>query len=510
MTIARWIARHAAFQPDKPAIHCGGKTWTYRGLNADIAALSRALLDDLGLKFGDRIAYYGLNSGEMIVALFAAARAGMVLVPINWRLAAPEIRYILEDCGVAAMLVDDTYQASVAEIDPPLTIDRIIGVGTDGASYRRFDDLLDANRTDTQTDVEEVDPRSPLLIVYTSGTTGRPKGAVLSQDVLLYNALNSVHLHDMQADDHVLSYLPMFHVGGLNIQTTPALYCGATVTLMPRFEPGEALAAIRTLRPSLTVMVPAIMQALLNHPQWPDTDIGCLRTICTGSTDVPVPLIEAMLARGVPVQQVYGSTETGPVAIYQRVHQARSHVGSIGQAGLHCDVRIVDGNGRDLPDGESGEILIRGRNILSGYWGNEEETHRVLRDGWFHTGDVAHRDADGFYWFADRIKHVIISGGENIYPAELDRILNGIEDVTEAIVIGRDDAKWGEVPIAIVVRRSEALSEADIMAVFAEQVARFKHPKEIVFVDQLPRNVMGKIVVADVKVMLRSRFGMAI
>jgi len=503
MTIARWIARHGHFQPDKDALVCDDRSWTYGELDRAVSATALALSLDMGIARGERIAYYGLNSAELLILLFACARLGIILVPLNWRLAAPEIEFILSDCGVSAIFVDDNYAPALAELSPDLPPENIIGIGNNIGGFRAFSELVDVtsdNREDALANTGAL--TDPLLIIYTSGTTGRPKGAVLTQEGIQVNAANSVHMHDMGNTDRVLSFLPMFHVGGLNIQSTPALQCGATIRLMSRFEPGETFDAIEKFRPTLMLMVPAIMQAMLNHPRWDAADLTCLRSISTGSTDVPVPLIEGILARGIPVQQIYGSTETGPVAIYQRADQARSHIGSIGQAGLECDVRIVDTNGNEMEDGQAGEILIRGGNILAEYWRNPIETERVLVDGWFHTGDIAQRDGQGFYWFADRIKHVIISGGENIYPAELERVLNGIDGVSEAVVIGQTDDKWGEVPIAVVVRGSTDLVENDIMAIFNNEVARFKHPRAIVFVDQLPRNVMGKVVVEDVKAMI--------
>jgi acyl-CoA synthetase (AMP-forming)/AMP-acid ligase II len=289
-----------------------------------------------------------------------------------------------------------------------------------------------------------------LLIVYTSGTTGQPKGTVLSQAAVACNALNSIHMHGLRARDHVLTVLPMFHVGGLNIQTLPALSCGATVTLHARFDAGATLGAIAADRPTLTLLVPATMQAMIGHPAWATTDLSSLRAVATGSTDVPVPLIEAFHARGVPVIQVYGSTETGPVCLYQQTAEAFETVGSIGRAGRHSDIRLIDEAGREVADGTPGEILVRGGNVAEGYWRQPELTAAAFRDGWYHSGDVALRDERGLYWFKDRIKNVIISGGENIYPAELERILHGLPGIAEAAVVGRRDQRWGEVPVAVV------------------------------------------------------------
>jgi fatty-acyl-CoA synthase len=290
----------------------------------------------------------------------------------------------------------------------------------------------------------------------------------------------------------VLTVLPLFHVGGLNIQTTPALQIGATVTLHPRFAPDETLAAIARDKPTLTVLVPATIQAVIAHPQFAATDLSSLRAIATGSTQVPVPLIEAIEKRGVPVLQVYGSTETCPVSIYTRLGGDLSRKESTGLPGLYCEARIVDDEGRDVPPSIAGEILVRGPNVFFEYWGNEAATREALREGWYHTGDIGARDEDGYFYVHDRKKNMIISGGENIYPAEVERVLLEHPAVAEAAVIGRPDPKWQEVPIAYCVKRAEADSEA-IRLFVASQLARFKVPREIVFVESLPRNALGKV-----------------
>jgi fatty-acyl-CoA synthase len=304
----------------------------------------------------------------------------------------------------------------------------------------------------------------------------------------------SQHMHGLTADDHVLTVLPLFHVGGLNIQTTPALQIGATVTLHPRFAPDATLAALAGDRPTLTVLVPATIAALIRHPRWNETELSSLRAITTGSTVVPQPLIDAISERGVPVLQVYGSTETCPIAIYTRLGGDLSRGNSTGLPGLYCEARVVDERGREVPHGTAGEVVVRGRNVLFEYWGNEAATSEALRNGWYYTGDIATRDADGYFVIHDRKKNMIISGGENIYPAEVERVLSEHPAVAEAAVIGRPDPKWQEVPIAFVVRRKDVAVDVEALTRHVgEQLARFKIPREIVFVDDLPRNALGKV-----------------
>jgi fatty-acyl-CoA synthase len=317
---------------------------------------------------------------------------------------------------------------------------------------------------------------------------------VLRQEALFWNGVMSQHMHNMTSDDHVLTVLPFFHVGGLNIQTTPALQLGATVTIHARFVPDTALAAIAQDRPTLTVMVPAIIQAVSEHPAWPSADLSSLKAVATGSTIVPPHLIDRFVARGVPVLQVYGSTETCPVAIYTRLGGDLSRVGSTGLAGLCCEAKVIDQAGAEVPPDTPGEIAVRGPNVFFEYWGNEEATRDALRDGWYRTGDIGLCDADGYFWIRDRKKNLIISGGENVYPAEVERVLLEHPDVSECAVIGRPDPRWDEVPIAYVIRRSGCRLDADELKVHLQtQLARYKVPRDIVFVTDLPRTALGKV-----------------
>ena len=487
MDLSDLIDRNAAFAPDKPAIRFAGATLTYAAFAERIAAAARALKSQLGVARGDRIAILSLNHPDYLVLLYACARLGAMLVPLNWRLAVPEQVFILTDASVKALVVEKGFAAVVDPLRQALPDVRVVGL--DFAPS--FDELLAAGSGDGRN--PHVDLIAPLLIVYTSGTTGRPKGAVLRQEALVWNAVMSQHMHDMTAQDHVLTVLPLFHVGGLNIQTTPALQLGATVTLHARFSPDATLDAFTRDTPTLTVLVPATMQAVIEHPYWSATDIACLRALTTGSTQVPQGLVDAFTARGVPVLQVYGSTETCPVAVYTRVG-GDQRAGSAGLPGLVCEARVIDDNGNDVAPGTPGDVVVRGPNVFFEYWGNATATAEALRDGWYHSGDIGTRDADGHFFIHDRKKNMIISGGENIYPAEIERVLVAHPDVAEGAVIGRADPKWQEVPVAYVVRRAGCAVDAGALeAHLLSQLARFKVPREYVFVDALPRNAMGKV-----------------
>lgn len=408
----------------------------------------------------------------MLALLLAAARLGAILVPLNWRLAAAEHAAILRDCTPRVLYSDAAFAAQARSLGVP------IGDWSDKGEARP------AGRDEDD-----------LLIVYTSGTTGIPKGAVLQQRALLWNGYNAIHAHDLRQDDHVLSALPLFHVGGLNNQTLPALLAGARVTLHERFDAGAWLRDVAALRPTLSLLVPATLAAVIAHPQWRATDLSSLRLLNTGSMVVPGSLIEAFHARGVPVGQIYGATETAPIALVLLREDALRKTGSAGKSALHCEVKLVDG-----------EIWVRGPNVMRGYWNDGPSTAAALTgDGWFRTGDLARTDDEGYYWILGRSRELIISGGENIYPAELENVLADCPLIAESAVIGIADAKWGEAACAIVVPAQGAhLDEAGVLALFQDRLARFKHPRRVVFADSLPKNALGKVQKHELRKLLPS------
>lgn len=491
MDLSDLIDRNAAFAPDKMALRFADQILSYGGFAARIATTARALKSQLGIGCGDRVAILSSNHPDYLVLLYACARLGAMLVPLNWRLAIAEQIFILSDASAKAVVVEEAFAAVVEPLRQALPDARVIGVDFSPPGDASLEALRAAASGDGRN--PHIDMSCPLLIVYTSGTTGRPKGAVLRQEALLWNAVMSQHMHNLTADDHVLTVLPMFHVGGLNIQTTPALQLGATVTLHQRFAPDGALQAIARDRPTLTVLVPATIQAMIEHPGWRTTDVSSLRAVTTGSTQVPQQLIDAVQGRGIPVLQVYGSTETCPIAVYTRIGGDLARPGSTGLPGLMCEARVVDDSGRDVLE-TAGEVLVRGPNVFFEYWGNEAATSEALRNGWYHTGDIGTRDRDGYFVIHDRKRNVIISGGENIYPAEVERVLADHPSVAEAAVIGMSDARWQEVPVAFVVRRPGAPVDGEALKRHvAGHLARFKVPREVTFVESLPRNALGKV-----------------
>jgi len=486
------IAGHAAATPQRPAITFNGTRLDYAELENAVASMA-GWLDAVGITSNDRIAIYARNHPESFITLLAASRIGAILMPLNWRLSEAELSWQMGDAAPSLLLYGDGF----AETGTRLAADagcRALALGDELAAARAGQSMGAGEGRGT--------PASELLLVYTSGTTGRPKGALLAQPAMRANALMSHHAYAMTPDDVVLNILPLFHVGGLNIQPLPALLLGGHVVIEDGFDPASVLAMIAAQRVTQITVVPTILGALLAHPAWQEADLSSLRMIAIGSTDVPISLIEAVHDRHIAVVQIYGATETSPTAIYQTADIAFRTAGSIGRAGCACEIRIVGPDGKEMPTGEVGEIWVRGDNILTRYWNNEEASAASITDGWFHTGDMARVDADGLYWFADRLKHVIISGGENIYPAELERVLSDFDGLTEFAIVGRDDTRWGQVPVVVAVRAVDILTADDVLAHFSGRIASFKRPKEVVFVEALPRNALGKIVAAEVRRLL--------
>ena len=506
MNLSEWIDHHARLTPERTAIRFPGRDVSYGAMAGLVQSLASAMAAS-GLKQGSRAAYLGVNSPEMLALLFACARLGVLFMPLNWRLAGPEHRQMLEHCPPSVLFVEaqfigqtEAYRATL----PPLTA---VAFGPAQPGWIAYDDFLECATGPAAHDTA-IDPATPLLICYTSGSTGKPKGVLLSQDALAWNAANCTDMHALTQDDRILTTLPLFHVGGLNNLTTPALQAGCTVVLHPKFDADACFDAIERERITLTVLVPAQLDMMMASPRWQSADFSSLRMITTGSTIVPARIIDAVHARGVPLVQIYGSTETCPIAVCLKAEDAVRKAGSTGKAAAHCEMRIVDDSGEDAAQGATGEILVRGPNLMSGYWNAPQETAAALVDGWFHSGDMGHFDAEGYLYVDGRRKEMIISGGENIYPAEIENVLAECKDIAEASVIGRPDERWGEVVVAVVAPKAgRTLTPASVLQLLEGRIARYKHPKEVVFVGELPKTALGKIRKEDVRQMVAQASG---
>ena len=499
--LAGVIAEHARRTPRKAALHFAGDDICYAELWQRIEAAT-AVLVLKGIKSGDRVAWLGLNDPAQLVLLFALARVGAILLPLNYRLAQAELAAILAHAEVSLIVADALHKA-VAQA--------LLGSHAGAGQCQAVDAALFQANADPLLPPRDSPPlegtaASPVLLVYTSGTTGKPKGALHTQAGLIANCVISGDAHAFSSDDHVLTVLPLFHVGGLCIQTLPALYAGATVTLHARFDAGAWLSDVHARRPSLSVLVPATLRAVIEHPAFGNTDLSSLRLLNAGSSTIPASQIAAFHARAVPVCQVYGATETGPVSIYQKREDAMQRAGSAGRAGLSVNVRLVAvstetinqgatgqvSTGKDVPPGTVGELWIRAPNVMCRYW--NDPANPAFQHGWFRTGDLARCDEDGFYWVVGRSKDMIISGGENIYPAEIENVLADCPLILEAAVIGQPDEQWGEVAVAVVVKKPDApLDAAGVMTLLDGKLARFKHPRRVLFMDSLPKTALGKV-----------------
>ena len=422
---------------------------------APLADAAQAHLKQAGVARGHIVAWLGHNSWDMIATLVACQRLGAVLLPLNWRLAAAELVHIVRHAQAAHLLGTPELEALALEV----LSEKPLHQGT----------------------ADGIQP-GDLLLVYTSGTTGRPKGALHTAAAMQANAVAAIAAQHLTARDRVLSVLPLFHVGGLCIQTLPALVVGAKVSLLPRFEPAAWFDAVEQWKPTTTLLVPAVMKALVDHPRWATADLSSLAYVNSGSQIVPRALIAAFHARGVPVAQVYGSTETGPVSVVLKPEEALAHPGMAGRPALGVQLKLA----------ADGEILLKAPNLLRGYHRGVEPAFDD--QGWFHTGDLAVARADGLLEVVGRSKELIISGGENVHPAEIEQLVLAWPGVAECAVVGLLDERWGEVPVLAVVPRPGAEVDAQaLLAQLATQLARFKLPRQVRVVDSLPKTALGKV-----------------
>jgi fatty-acyl-CoA synthase len=484
-----WIAHHAAVRGDSFALTdlASGRRFDYRTLDARIDRLAGHLAR-IGVGRGDRLAVLALNTTETLEVQFAAFRLGALFVPLNARLTIHELEYIVGDCEPRVLFHDEHGAPHATELQALCAIPHRLAFGADYETALAAAPALDQREAVM---VEEVS-----TIMYTSGTTGRPKGAMISHLMTFINAINLGTSLSISPRTVTPCFLPLFHTGGLNCFTNPALHAGGEVIVMRSFDPNLALRLIGD--PALGVThilgVPANYHFMAQEPAFHETDMSRLQAAGVGGAPVPVALLEVWQARGCELAQVYGMTETSPAVLALRAEDAARKAGSAGKPVLHGAVRLVRQDGVDAAPGELGELWVKGPNVTPGYWRRPEATAESFTDGWLHTGDTARVDEEGFYYIVDRTKDMYISGGENVYPAEVEDVLYRLDAVAEAAVIGAPDARWGETGLAIVVLKAEvSLSEAQIMAHCRERLARFKCPQKVVFTDALPRNATGKV-----------------
>lgn len=505
MFVRDWLARRAVLSGDKIAItdFASGASLTYRQLDERAIRLANYLRDKCKVRTGERIAILSTNRTEILEAFFAAAKLTAVLVPLNHRLTASELHYILKDCEPRVTLYEYAFASTIKDLQTRGIINHVI----------EFDDAADDTKDDTkhdcyeraladshaeQIEVAAFDAEMPLLVIYTSGTTGRPKGAILSHRMIAWNSFNTHLAWNLTASDVTTCHAPLFHTGGFNVLTLPLLHAGAKIVMLPCFDAHQVLQAIEQHACTIFFGVPTMFQMMLESPRFASTNLSSIRYFISGGAPCPVPLIKSYQRHGISFLQGYGLTEVGPNCFTLDANNAMRKAGSIGFPTMHSAARLVNETGDDVDAAEVGELWLRGGHTCSGYWRNEAATQTAFSDGWFRTGDLARRDTEGFYYIVGRAKDLIISGGENIYPAEVEAVLHAHPLVAAAAVIGITDDKWGEVPVAFIIARQQ-VTATEVTEFCESRLARYKTPKRIFFVDDFPLSASGKIIKRQLK-----------
>ncbi|HET6391943.1 MAG TPA: long-chain-fatty-acid--CoA ligase [Blastococcus sp.] len=499
MTLSDQLARHARKTPDTVALRFDGAGRSYGELDDRVTRLARAL-QQRGVGPGDRIAVLALNGMETWESYLAGVRLGAIVVPVNFRLVADEVAYALTDSGASALVVDDALAevgAKAREQAPAVTIVLVIGGASAGPGSEDFETALAAAGTEPLDVV--VDEDEPAFIMYTSGTTGRPKGAVLTHRNLLMHVFSDVTHLGWDPEDRIgAPGAPLFHIAGL-AGGLPLLLVGGTNVIMKSggFDPVETLDLIERERISSIFLVPAMWAAVVAVPGIADRDLSCLRRIFWGAAPASTTLLRRMIDTfpQADVVTAFGQTECSPVTCFLRGEDSVRKIGSVGTPMLNVEVRVVDEAMNDVPQGEVGEIVYRSPMVMKEYWNKPAETAEAFAGGWFHSGDLVRQDEEGYFYVVDRKKDMIITGGENVYCAEVENVLAAHPKVLEVALIGVPDAKYGEAPLAVVAPRDPAdpPSPEELAAWCREKLARYKNPREYSVVGALPRNPSGKV-----------------
>jgi fatty-acyl-CoA synthase len=503
--LGSWIARRARMGLRRTALIWGDSSWSYRELSGDVSRLAGALAG-LGVRAGDRVGYVGPNHPLFLQTPFACGLLGAVCVPLNYRHAAEQLAYIIGDAGCRVVLVGDVPDDLIGAVRARAGGATFVAAH-DGRSWGpALSGLLPAGVPDL--------PDLPVglddlcFLPYTSGTTGRPKGVMLTHGNVTANALNFFSVSDFRSDDVTLAIAPLYRFGGWGVTLLPTLHKGGTVVLAPPFTPEPALALVARHRVTTLFGGPDLMAGLVASPAWTETDLSSLRFVISGGDTVPEHLIRAFLDRGIAFLQGYGLTEAGPMALMLDHDDALRKLGSAGVPPLLVDVRIARADLSEVDPGEHGEILVRGANVMRGYWGRPEATEAALADGWLRTGDVGTMDDEGFLYVVDRIKDLYVSCGENVYPAEVERVLDEHPAVAEVVVVARADEQAGQVGVAFVVPAAGARPDGEeLLRYCRENMAAYQVPAAAVFLGELPRSPAGKVLRSRLREMAAERPG---
>lgn len=492
--VVDWAAHFNCVSPDKCATIdlAGGRRLTYAELHDRVGRLA-GHLRSLGVKLGDRVAFLALNSTDILDIILASWRIGAVVLALNYRLTAAELKFIVGDAGPDVLFYDHELDTVVTDLKSLVSIKHTIGLdGIGGASD--FEDAIAGGEM-----IDRMIPQGnddQCMLMYSSGTTGRPKGVIITHGMIFYSAVNGGPQSMTTSQSVWLSVMPLFHIGGLNVSSLPALWLGATTVVMRNFDPEYMLDVIDDpeLGITHTIGVPAMYIAMRQHPKSETTDFSRMVAALAGGASVPKELVEWWYERGFVIRDGYGMTESAASNCISAWDDVPHKVGTSGKALMYTKMRIVGGNGKDVVQGETGEIWMRGPTITPGYWNNEAANKKAFEDGWFKSGDIARQDSDGNFIIEDRADDMYISGGENVYPAEIEGVLYELEAIAEVAVIGVHDDQWGKTGCAVVVLKQEAdISLADIQAHCSKKLAKFKYPSYVVCLQVLPRNATGKV-----------------
>ena len=507
MHAADLLSKRAHLTPDREALVelATGRRYTYAELNARANRLANFLRERLGIQPGERVSVLAHNSVTYIDLFYGLAKIGAIFAPLNWRLTAHELTYIVNDCEPTVVICGPEFVSVLNEMRPQLNIARYVSLeGAQIEGARCYEDET-ARASDAEPERPPLDDETPYCILYTSGTTGRPKGAVLPHRHILWNCINTLVSWGLTEHDISPVLTPLFHAGGLFAFLTPLLYVGGRIVLGRTFDAEASLKTIVEEKCTVILGVPTLFQLWYNTPYFAQADFSHVRFWINGGASIPVPLMQAWLkAKGGVFRQGYGLTEVGPNCFSMTDEESVAKRGSLGKPIFHSQMRLVDlGTGEDVPVGQPGELLISGPHVCAGYWRNPKATAESLRDGalyptpngpWFHTGDIARMDEDGFYTIVGRFKDMIKSGGENVYAAEVETVFRDHPAVADAALIGQPDEKWGEVGLMVVVLKpGQTTTQNELKAFCQGRLAKFKIPKQVVFADTLPYSPYGKV-----------------
>ncbi|TET95257.1 MAG: long-chain-fatty-acid--CoA ligase [Desulfobacteraceae bacterium] len=493
MNIGDWIRKWSQLSPQKVAVIDDGHEFSYKELNQRSNQVANFFLQK-GIHKGDRVGVLLYNCHEYIEIYFALAKVGAILVPLNWRMAPPELSHILNDCGATSLFFGEDFLDTALYIrDNVEEVKDYISLGQEDILWAENYQKIQTYPSTEPTGFKEPDSEDPHIILYTSGTTGFPKGAVLSNRKTFFNALNANIFYGLTSLDIFLVSRPLFHSGGLLVDSTPALYKGATVIYKRRFSPQEYLETIEKYNVTIIETSATFLNFMLKECNVSQYNLRLLKSCYTGGERVSTTMLKEYHKIGMPLSQIFGMTETS-IVTWLSTDDAVRKIGSVGKPVLHGEVKILNHDMQQVNPGEIGEIMVKGPILMSGYWNEPEITREVMSNGWFYTGDLATIDDEGFIYIVDRQKDMFISGGENVYPAEVEKILLTNPQILDVAVYGVPDEKWGEVGKAsIILQDNTGMSAPEVMEFLHGKIGKFKIPKYVEFVDKLPRTATGKI-----------------